>query len=233
MHAKVNRPAHHRATAGRIASTAPSRGSVSVVMTAFNHEKYIAEAIESILGQTYGDFDLIIVNDGSTDGTEEVIRGFRDRRITCISQANQGESAAVNHGCAVATGAYIALMDGDDVSHPMRIERQRHLLLSQEARAVTSWIALIDDDGAPLDEYLGLVGVINTPPSCSRAESLRRLWRGNYSASSVRCRALALSRSWRVLPYVCAGTGLSSLDRDPQAHAYPHDSGAADTVSHS
>jgi hypothetical protein len=165
----------------RTAIPAPwASDTISVVMTVYNHEKYVAAAIESVLGQTVRDFQFIIVNDGSTDGTDAVIRAYRDSRITSICQEHQGESAAINNGIARATGRYIALMDGDDVCHSERLARQRDFLVAQRARAVASWIALIDDDGAPLDDHLDLLGVANAPPCRSRAESVRRLWFKNY-----------------------------------------------------
>src|SRR4051812_6173653 len=71
------------------APTAPLRRvavPISVVMTAYNQERFVAEAIASVLAQTFADFELILVNDGSTDGTEAIIQGFRDARLTCISQ---------------------------------------------------------------------------------------------------------------------------------------------------
>jgi len=69
---------------------------VSVVMITYNHQKYIAEAIRSVLNQTFHNFELVIVNDGSTDKTDEIIRGFEDNRINYIFQENQGPSSAIN-----------------------------------------------------------------------------------------------------------------------------------------
>lgn len=155
-------------------------GTITVVMTTYNHEKYIAEAITSVLEQTYDDFTFIIVNDGSTDATDAIIRGFRDRRIIYIRQSNQGESTAVNNGIARATGQYIALMDGDDVCHPQRLARQRDFMLSRRARAVTSWIELIDDESERIDAQHPSLALSNAPPCQSRAGIFRRLWFHNY-----------------------------------------------------
>lgn len=163
-----------RAPHGRVAVP------VSVVMTAYNHEKYVGEAIASILDQTYQAFELIVVNDGSTDDTEAIIRGFRDSRITAIRQRNRGESAAITAGLDRPKGRYIAFMDGDDVCHPRRLERQMDYLDAHGARAVTSWIDLIDDDGAPLHELPELLALANMPPCRTRAEIFRRLWRQNF-----------------------------------------------------
>ncbi len=100
---------------------------VSVIMPVFNGEKYLAEAIESILAQTFTDFELLIVDDGSTDGSAEIIRSFeaQDRRVRFIQlKSNKGVSDARNFGIAAATGDCIAGMDCDDVSLPQRLEKQ-------------------------------------------------------------------------------------------------------------
>ncbi|MCX8124968.1 MAG: glycosyltransferase family 2 protein [Spirochaetes bacterium] len=97
---------------------------ISVTMTTYNHEKYIAEAVQRLLDQTFEDFELIIVNDGSTDKTEEMIKSFDDKRIRYIYQENMGPSAAANTAIKNARGKYIALMSGDDVCYPKRLEVQ-------------------------------------------------------------------------------------------------------------
>ena len=100
---------------------------ISVLMSAYNSEQYIAEAIESILNQTFSDFEFIIINDGSTDDTSAIIKGFenKDKRIRFIdNKVNQGISAVANFGLSIACGEYIARMDSDDISHPERFEKQ-------------------------------------------------------------------------------------------------------------
>ena len=87
---------------------------VSVILTAFNEEKYIAKAIESILAQTLTDFELIIVNDGSTDNTLNIIKGFGDERIILINQENSGPGASRNRALKMAKGEYVMYLDGDD-----------------------------------------------------------------------------------------------------------------------
>ncbi len=98
---------------------------VSVVMPAYNAEPYIAEAIESILNQTFADFECIIIDDGSADRTADVIRGFSDPRIRFVqNERNEGVAAALNRGLALASGEYIARMDADDICFPDRFEKQ-------------------------------------------------------------------------------------------------------------
>ena len=95
-------------------------------MPVYNGEKHLAQAIDSVLGQTFGDFELIIVDDGSTDGTAQMLAGYgqRDQRVRIYHQENQGVTVSRNAGCCVARGEYIAVLDADDVSLPQRLERQ-------------------------------------------------------------------------------------------------------------
>ena len=105
--------------------------AVSVVMPVYNREKYVAEAIESILEQTFSDFELIIVDDGSEDRSPEIIREYvgRDDRVRSLRQErNMGVSYARNRGINDACGDYIAFMDSDDVSLPTRLEKQLRFL---------------------------------------------------------------------------------------------------------
>lgn len=99
---------------------------VSVVMSVFNGEYYLAEAIGSILNQTFADFEFIIINDGSTDGSLDIIDEYaeRDDRIIVISRENKGLSASLNEAIAVARGFWIVRMDADDIALPNRIETQ-------------------------------------------------------------------------------------------------------------
>ena len=98
---------------------------VSVVMPTYNAGKYVEEAISSILGQTFSDFEFIIVDDGSTDRTPEILRTYTDPRIQLLfNEKNEGNYPARNRGCRLARGKYIAVMDGDDVAMPERLEKQ-------------------------------------------------------------------------------------------------------------
>ncbi len=99
---------------------------ISVVMSVYNGEKYLAEAIESILNQTYTNFEFIIVNDGSKDGSLEMIQKYmkKDERIVFIDRENKGLPYSLNEGISIAKGEYIARMDADDISLPSRFEKQ-------------------------------------------------------------------------------------------------------------
>jgi glycosyltransferase involved in cell wall biosynthesis len=102
-----------------------SQPEISVVLPAYNVERYIAEAIESILKQTFSNFELIIIDDGSTDRTSNIISSFTDKRIIVKKfQSNKGCNIARNMGIAHAKGRYICVMDSDDIAIDTRIEKQ-------------------------------------------------------------------------------------------------------------
>ena len=101
--------------------------TVSVVMPVYNGERYLRETIASVLGQTFADFEFLIVDDGSTDGTAMVAQDFasRDSRIHCIPLGqNQGPAVARNKGIANAQGRYLAMLDSDDICLPNRLLKQ-------------------------------------------------------------------------------------------------------------
>lgn len=106
---------------------------VSVIMPAFNAAKTIGVAILSVLGQTFNNWELLIINDGSTDNTIDVIAQFNDSRIRPISQVNLGVAAARNAGMKQAYGEYIAFLDSDDLWLPTKLEKQV-LLFSQSTK---------------------------------------------------------------------------------------------------
>lgn len=97
---------------------------VSVVMSVYNGEKYLREAIESILKQTFTHFEFIIIDDGSSDRSANIIKSYKDSRIVFLQQENKGLAAALNSGVGIAKGRYIARMDADDRSHPERLLKQ-------------------------------------------------------------------------------------------------------------
>ncbi len=97
---------------------------VSIVIPAFNAERWIRESIESALAQSWPAKEIIVVDDGSTDRTLAVARGFADRGVQVLSQANRGAAAARNTGLRAARGTYIQFLDADDLLHPRKIEQQ-------------------------------------------------------------------------------------------------------------
>ena len=121
---------------------------VSVVMSVYNSEKYLREAIDSILNQTFKNFEFIIINDGSTDRSLEIIQSYNDDRIRFINQENTGLAKALNNGIAIARSDYIARMDADDIAYPERIQKQYKFLLNNpEYIIVGSNANIIDMEG--------------------------------------------------------------------------------------
>ena len=104
---------------------------VSVIIPAYNCERWLPQCVESILCQTYGDFELILVNDGSTDGSEAVCRSYTDSRVRVFSQPNRGVSAARNRGLEEARGEYVVFVDSDDWLEPQALE----VLMSHDVKA--------------------------------------------------------------------------------------------------
>jgi glycosyltransferase involved in cell wall biosynthesis len=97
---------------------------VSIIIPTYNRAHLVAEAVESVLNQTYRDFELIVVDDGSTDNTEEIVRSFLDDRVKYVKQSNKGVSAARNMGIATAKGDFIAFLDHDDLFLPEKLSVQ-------------------------------------------------------------------------------------------------------------
>ncbi|MGB3638416.1 MAG: glycosyltransferase family 2 protein [Rivularia sp. (in: cyanobacteria)] len=108
---------------------------VTVVIPTYNRAHLVKDAVESVLNQTYQNFELIVIDDGSTDNTREVLAFYKDK-LTYIYQENQGRSAARNHGIKLAQGEYIAFLDSDDVWFPDKLERQVPVLESAPPNVV-------------------------------------------------------------------------------------------------
>ena len=121
-------------------------GGISVVISTYNDEKYIAESIQSILNQTYPYFELIIVNDGSTDNTLQIVKSFDDPRIVIIDKPNTGLIDSLNVGVKAATYEWIARMDGDDVAEPTRFEEEIKLFRDNVV-IVSSQCSVINEFG--------------------------------------------------------------------------------------
>jgi len=97
---------------------------VTVILTVYNGERYIAEAIDGILAQTFEDWELIVINDGSTDRSAEIARGYGDPRIQVHDFPNRGQPVSRNHAASIARGRFFAICDADDVWRPQKLETQ-------------------------------------------------------------------------------------------------------------
>jgi glycosyltransferase involved in cell wall biosynthesis len=119
-----------------------SKPLVSVVLPVYNGEKYLADAINSILVQTFSDFELILIDDGSTDGSLKILKVFeqRDPRVRVIARENHGLVNTLNDAIDIALGSWLARMDQDDIALPNRLERQLEWLGTRGADISGSWV---------------------------------------------------------------------------------------------
>nr|NQU93790.1 glycosyltransferase [Bacteroidota bacterium] len=148
-------------------------------MPAFNAEKYIGESILSLLAQSFSDFELIVVNDASTDKTHEIVKGIRDDRIILVNNdTNRGIVYSRNRGLKMARGSFIAPFDSDDIALADKFEKQITFLNSHpEYGMIGCWARLVDGSGDFLRKYWKL----NAKPSAIRAIMLFR----NYFVHSA------------------------------------------------
>jgi glycosyltransferase involved in cell wall biosynthesis len=120
---------------------------VSVVLPVYNCPRYVGQAVESILAQTYFDFELIVIDDGSVDETPDVVRRYGDPRIRLISQANRGLAGALNRGLELARGRYVGRQDQDDISLPERLAKQVAFLAAHpDCGLVGTWAEIWHED---------------------------------------------------------------------------------------
>lgn len=129
---------------------------VSIITCFYNEEKYLKKAIDSVLAQTYSNFELILVNDGSTDRSDEIVKSYQDNRIVYISyEGNKHQSYARNRGIEAATGDYIGFFDGDDIMVPDKIEKQvKYLGENKDVILVSGSYAYMDSKGNVSDEII-------------------------------------------------------------------------------
>jgi glycosyltransferase involved in cell wall biosynthesis len=125
-----------------------THSTVSVIIPLYNHERYIKEAVDSVLNQSFSDLELIIVDDGSTDKSAEIVNSIHDNRIKYIHQENRGTHAALNRGIKAASGDFISILNSDDVYHRNRLEGCLNVFHSDSSVfAVFTYLEFIDEDG--------------------------------------------------------------------------------------
>jgi glycosyltransferase involved in cell wall biosynthesis len=118
---------------------------ISVILPIYNGELFLTDAIESVLNQDYENIELILINDGSTDSSQDIINRYRiDPRVRIISRENKGLVYSLNEGINAATGSYIARMDADDISLPSRLRKQVAFLECNTLDVVGSWVELFN-----------------------------------------------------------------------------------------
>ena len=194
---------------------------VTVFMPVYNAEKYLAKAIESILNQTFRDFEFLIINDGSTDGSDAIIRSFNDDRIRLYTHdKNAGLAVTVNEGLDLTRGAYMARMDADDISLPSRLEKEVNFLDTHpDVAVVAAHVLMINPQGRAAgimaedlstNSYEQIIAVlpnencIPNPTIMGRIEILR-----NYKARQSQIRAEDWDIWWRM---VSAKVQIAKLD---------------------
>ncbi|MEE8059328.1 MAG: glycosyltransferase [Pseudomonadales bacterium] len=156
--------------------------TVSVVVPLYNTQRYIAECIDSVLAQSFADFELIVVNDGSTDGSTKIVQSYADKRMRLVNQENRGLAGARNTGTREARGTYIAFLDADDYWHPDKLALHvSHLDDSPNVGVSYSGSIFIDENSLPL-------GIVQRPKlsNISTAHILCRNPVGNGSSPVVR-----------------------------------------------
>jgi glycosyltransferase involved in cell wall biosynthesis len=143
-------PAVSSTTSAPVAPSSTAVPEVAVLMTAYNAERYIAAAVQSVLDQTFAEFELVVVDDGSTDGTLRLLQDFarRDPRVRIISRPNTGLTGALNDGLATIRSPLVARMDADDLCLPNRLELQvRYMREHPECVLLGCQTELIDPHG--------------------------------------------------------------------------------------
>ncbi|MFB2917415.1 glycosyltransferase family 2 protein [Aerosakkonema funiforme] len=133
--------------------SADNHPKVSVVIPAYNAMRYLPATLDSVFNQTYTDFEILIIDDGSKDETVEWVAQITDPRVKLISQQNKGVSEARNAGIANARGEYIALLDADDLWEPTKLEKQVRCLEDNPAVGlVYTWVKYADEEGNPTEK---------------------------------------------------------------------------------
>jgi glycosyltransferase involved in cell wall biosynthesis len=130
--------------------------AISIIIAAYNSGDFLSRTVASALGQTRQDFEIVIVDDGSTDGTSARARTIRDPRIRVIEQFHRGAPAALNAAVEAARGEFIAILDHDDLWHPTKLQRHLEFFAAHpEAQATFSWSELIDENDRRIHVHPG------------------------------------------------------------------------------
>jgi glycosyltransferase involved in cell wall biosynthesis len=124
---------------------------VSVIIPSYNHEKYIAKCIDSVLQQTHKNLELIIIDDGSEDSSNDIISSYTDQRIKYVKQSNSGAHNAINKGLELAKGNYLTILNSDDLYHATRLEKCLQIFENDlSIEFISTWIDIINVSGNTL-----------------------------------------------------------------------------------
>ena len=156
--------------------------NVSVIIPAYNAIAYLPETLASVQQQSLQDFEVLVIDDGSTDGTADWVNSLSDRSIQLITQKNGGCASARNCGIQAAKGDYIAFLDADDIWEPSKLEKQAHILeTSATVGVVNTWISNIDSQGQP-------IGNLGTP------DAEGRVWAQVIEENPIMCGSAPMVR---------------------------------------
>ncbi len=160
---------------------------VSVVMPAYNAADTVEEAVRSLLVQTYDHLEILIVDDGSTDASVDIVASLREPRVKVLRRGHEGLVKTLNYGCARAQGEYIARLDADDVTHERRVAAQvEYLERHSDVGLVGTWAKIMSEDGEE--------GTFE-PPVADRALRRYLLWDSPFVHSSVMFRREAFRQA--------------------------------------
>jgi glycosyltransferase involved in cell wall biosynthesis len=136
-------------------SSMPDTPSITVLLAVYNGQQYLREAVESVLTQTFSDFEFLIIDDGSTDNSLKILQDYaaKDSRIRIVSRPNKGLTNTLNEGLSLARGEFLARMDADDICVPQRFEKQiAYLQEHPDCVLIGSRVLLMDPEGLPIRE---------------------------------------------------------------------------------
>ena len=161
---------------------------ITVLMSVYNGQKYLRQCIESILSQTNGDFEFLIIDDGSTDSTPSILASYQDPRMKIIRQENCGVTKSLNRGLALAQGTFVARIDADDIAMPDRFEKQFSFLqFNPDVGIVGSNAILIDENG-------NQIGRLQYPQEHEALVTHAENFRGRFPHSSFFFRVKAVRK---------------------------------------
>lgn len=152
--------------------------AISVLLSSYNHEKYVGKSIESVLNQTFQDFELIIVDDCSPDNSKAVINSYTDPRIrTFFMESNQGMGMTFNYAIKQARGKYLARIDSDDTWTADKLQKQYEYMENHpETGACFSWVKVIDENDREVPAYISDRGQIFAAQNRSQSEWLHQFY---------------------------------------------------------
>ena len=152
--------------------------TVSVIIPVYNKREYIKETVNSVLNQDFGSFEIIVVDDGSTDDSLEVVKSISDPRLQIFSQSNSGVERSRNFGFSKSVGPFVVFLDADDLMSSNRLRKQVDLFnATKDLVLVGTWASVIDHSG----EMIGSI----RPPTSNAALQLAHLFRNQFVSSSV------------------------------------------------